>query len=90
MANRKATFAKRQRETDLKDRAKAKGERRANKRVEVRDVKGPQIALDEAVQAVVTDETAVTDMPSLETANQDASHSVPVNEYPPFGYGPRR
>jgi hypothetical protein len=56
MANRKATFAKRQRETDLKDRAKAKGERRAQKRTEVRDVKGPEIAWGEAVHAVTTNE----------------------------------
>jgi hypothetical protein len=57
MANRKATFAKRQRETDLKDRAKQKDDRRSQKRVEVREVKGPQIAWDEAVHAVTTDET---------------------------------
>ncbi|HEX4419950.1 MAG TPA: hypothetical protein VH165_18675 [Kofleriaceae bacterium] len=67
MANRKATFAKRQRETDLKDRAKAKDDRRAQKRTEVRPDKGPQIAWDEAVHAVTTDE----DLPSLQTANED-------------------
>lgn len=54
MANRKATFAKRQRETDLKDRAKQKDDRRNQKRGEVRDVKGPAIAWDEAVYAVTT------------------------------------
>lgn len=54
MANRKATFAKRQRETDLKDRAKQKDDRRNQKRGEVRDVKGPAIAWDEAVYAVVS------------------------------------
>lgn len=73
MANRKATFAKRQRETDLKDRAKAKDERRAQKRNEVRDVKGPEIAWGEAVHAV-TDEDG--EMPSLATGNQDARHGV--------------
>jgi hypothetical protein len=56
MANRKATFAKRQRETDLKDRAKQKEDRRSQKRGEVRDTKGPQIAWDEAVHAVTSDE----------------------------------
>ena len=66
MANRKATFAKRQRETDLKDRAKQKEDRRSQKRGEVRDVKGPQIAWDEAVHAVTSDE-----LPPLESANQD-------------------
>jgi hypothetical protein len=65
MANRRATFAKRQRETDLKDRAKQKDERRSQKRNEVRDTKGPQIAWDEAVQAVASEE-----LPSLDTANQ--------------------
>lgn len=65
MANRRATFAKRQRETDLKDRAKAKDERRSQKRNEVKDTKGPQIAWDEAVQAVTSEE-----LPSLEMANQ--------------------
>ena len=65
MANRKATFAKRQRETDLKDRAKQKEDRRAQKRGEVRESKGPQIAWEEAVRAVSSDE-----LPSLDMANQ--------------------
>jgi len=49
MSNRQGTFAKRQRETDLKDKARAKRERRAAKKDEVRPTKGPQIAWDEAV-----------------------------------------
>lgn len=65
MANRKATFAKRQRETELKDRAKQKTERREQKRGEVREVKGPQIAWDEAVYA-----TTDSELPELGTANQ--------------------
>src|SRR3954452_3684064 len=65
MANRKATFAKRQRETDLKDRAKAKDARRSQKRNEVTETKGPQIAWEEAVHAVTSDE-----LPSLNMANQ--------------------
>lgn len=65
MANRKATFAKRQRETDLKDRAKQKEDRRTQKRGEVRESKGPQIAWDEAVHA-----TTSAELPSLGTANQ--------------------
>ncbi|HEX2691813.1 MAG TPA: hypothetical protein VHN14_34625 [Kofleriaceae bacterium] len=71
MANRKATFAKRQRETDLKDRAKQKEDRRSQKRGEVRESKGPQIAWDEAVHAVTSDE-----LPSLGTANQGARTSL--------------
>jgi hypothetical protein len=93
--NRKATFAKRQRETELKDRAKAKGDRRAQKRGEVREVKGPQIAWEEQVQAVSTDEEApVTDLPSLRTGTQDVQHaaSTPTDDFsgPPGPYTPRR
>jgi hypothetical protein len=48
MSNRKATFAKRQREMDLKDHAKAKEERRAARQSSApKDTKGPQIAWDE-------------------------------------------
>lgn len=65
MANRKATFAKRQRETDLKDRAKQKEDRRTQKRGEVREAKGPQIAWDEAVYAVTSD-----DPPPIGSANE--------------------
>ena len=65
MANRRATFAKRQRESDLKDRAKAKDDRRNQKRTEVRPSKGPEIAWAEAVQAVNSEE-----LPSLTMANQ--------------------
>jgi hypothetical protein len=52
MANRNALFAKRQRESELKDKAKAKEDRRNQKRTEVRQTKGPEIAWDEAVAAV--------------------------------------
>ena len=43
MANQRGTFAKRQRETDLKDKARAKEARRAAKKDEQRTSKGPQI-----------------------------------------------
>jgi hypothetical protein len=52
MSNQRATFAKRQREADLRDKARAKQERRAAKRNEVRVTKGPEIAWDEAVRPV--------------------------------------
>ncbi len=58
MANRRDTFAKRQRETELKDRARAKQERRVAKRNEPRTTKGPQIAWDEATPAAGTDGAA--------------------------------
>lgn len=48
MANRKATFAKRQREQTLKDKAREKKERRTARRSEVRVEKGPGIAWDQA------------------------------------------
>ncbi len=43
MANQRGTFAKRQREMDLKDKARAKEARRAAKKDENRSTKGPQI-----------------------------------------------
>jgi len=53
MANRRDTFAKRQRESDLKERARAKEARRVAKRSEVRTVKGPEIATSSEVQALM-------------------------------------
>ena len=77
MANRKATFAKRQRETALKERARAKDARRAQLRSEVPETKGPQIAWDEAVQASTSSE-----LPSLTMANAGRGASDPA-EVPP-------
>jgi hypothetical protein len=82
MANRKATFAKRQRETDLKDRAKQKEDRRNQKRSEVRDVKGPAIAWDEAVRAV---ESSADELPSLGAANQGRDDNDEAAIEPPAG-----
>jgi hypothetical protein len=57
MSNRKATFAKRQRETDLKDQARAKEARRLERRSTPKVGKGPEIAWDLAVNptTVVSD-----------------------------------
>jgi hypothetical protein len=55
MGNQRATFAKRQREADLKDKARQKSERRAAKKSEVRTTKGPEIAWDQAVTETVSD-----------------------------------
>lgn len=49
--NRKATFAKRQRESDLKDHARTKEARKLARRETSRAGKGPEIAWDEAVYA---------------------------------------
>jgi hypothetical protein len=54
MSNRKATFAKRQRESDLKDHAKSKKERQMNRRSQPRVGKGPEIAWDQAVDITTT------------------------------------
>lgn len=48
MANQRGTFAKRNREMKLKDRAKEKAERRAARKAETSGTKGPQIAWDQA------------------------------------------
>ena len=47
MANRRDTFAKRQREADLKEKARAKAARRVAKKTEPRATKGPEIAWGE-------------------------------------------
>lgn len=52
MANQRGTFAKRQREMDLKDKARAKEARRAAKKDEQRSTKGPQIAWDQPGGAI--------------------------------------
>src|SRR5688500_5272836 len=50
MSNQRSTFMKRQREMDLKDKARAKEARRAAKRDETpRTAKGPEIAWGDAV-----------------------------------------
>ena len=72
MSNQRATFAKRQREMELKDKAKAKEERRAAKRNEVRATKGPEIAWDEAVRPVEGD-TAPPPVDPPPAPGEDAS-----------------
>jgi len=57
MSSQRATFAKRQREQELKDKAKQKEARRADRAARRSDPSiptGPQIAWDEAVRAVDT------------------------------------
>jgi hypothetical protein len=65
--NRKATFAKRQRESDLKDHARQKQERKAARQSAPRGEKGPQIAWDEAVDTTAASDatTALANAPSL-------------------------
>ena len=82
MSNQRGTFAKRQREGELKDRARAKQARRAAKRAEVRTTKGPEIAWDEAVYPVVSDDTeagheSVTAGTDAETTGDPGDDSAP-------------
>jgi hypothetical protein len=54
MANRRDTFAKRQREADLKEKARTKAARRLAKRTEPRVTKGPEMGTDEELRAMVS------------------------------------
>lgn len=63
MSNYRGTFAKRQREMELKDKARAKEQRRAAKRAEQRTTKGPQIAWDEAV---IVQDTPIPEEPATD------------------------
>jgi hypothetical protein len=83
MADRKATFAKRQRETELKDRAREKEARRVARRANPQDgQKGPPIAWDEAVHA--TTSAPVDGTVSLNPTDDSASSlppPAPVQEH---------
>jgi hypothetical protein len=71
MSDRKATFAKRQRESELKEKAKLKEERRVSRRSGApRQNKGPEIAWDEAVNIT----TNPIDVPPVAVADQAAAN----------------
>ena len=69
--NRKATFAKRQRESDLKDHARSKEARKAARKDTSRTGKGPEIAWDEAVYptASVEGDNSVSTNPTDDNAD---------------------
>jgi hypothetical protein len=71
MSNQRGTFAKRQREQELKDRAKQKEARRAMRRTDPAAGGGPQIAWDQAVRATetVNDENAPSLVPTDDKAD---------------------
>ena len=73
MSNRKATFAKRQREADLKERARAKAARLAERRSQPRTEKGPALAaFPEPMPASDTpDEPLPPPTPSASTDSAD-------------------
>lgn len=77
MANQRGTFAKRQRETELKDKARAKEERRAAKRAEVRPSKGPEIAWDQpggegSIDSPPTPAAPTTPVPAAATSDDSS------------------
>jgi len=82
MANRRDTFAKRQRETELKERARAKLARRMAKRNEVRTTKGPGIAVDEAAHVIGPDGMAPAAAPPMDP--EGASGADPADPADPM------
>lgn len=82
--NRKATFAKRQRETDLKDHARSKEARRVARKDSSRTGKGPEIAWDQAVYPTAEnpDDAPVTNagaqVPASGTAGAPAAAAAPA------------
>jgi hypothetical protein len=78
--NRKATFAKRQRETDLKDHARSKEARRVARKDNSRTGKGPEIAWDQAVYPTADnpDDAPVTNAGAQVPASGAAAPNAPV------------
>lgn len=77
MGNQRDTFAKRRREQERKDKARAKQSRLAARRAEVRVTKGPEIAWDEAARADLSADDVAAGAPpppeSPDTAPGDGS-----------------
>lgn len=71
MSSQRPSFAKRDREAKLKDKARAKAERRENRKSDPRAAKGPPIAFDEAHVVVDSSDdadAAASSPPPAETA----------------------
>ena len=81
MANQRSTFAKRRREQELQDKARAKQERRTAKKDEQRPTKGPQIAWDEA--HAVTDNALPGDGTTTPGASDDTTDTTDTDDAPP-------
>lgn len=82
--NRKATFAKRQRESDLKDHARSKEARKAARKDTSRTGKGPEIAWDEAVYptASVEGDNTVSTNPTDDNADSAPEPQRPAPSAP--------
>lgn len=72
MANQRGTFSKRNREMKLKDRAKDKADRLAQRRSGTGDTKGPQIAWDQPGGVPPTDDTDQNDTATPGAPSDDA------------------
>jgi len=93
MSNRKATFAKRQRESDLKDAARQKEQRLAQRRSQPKTSKGPEIDWGAAVDTsnVVIDDVIATGPgapdasgnPSATSDSRPSSPSAAPDSAPP-------
>jgi hypothetical protein len=71
MANQRGTFAKRRREQELLERARAKQARRVARRNEPRTAGGPQIAWTEMVMPGDTDAASLPDPTGPDAAEDD-------------------
>lgn len=94
MTNRRGSFAKRQREADLKERARAKQDRRNAKKGETRTGKGPEIADLAEVQAIVSSGGTVPVMAPPPAAPEAESNPDPADPRtdlaaPPAAAAPR-
>ena len=83
MSNRKATFAKRQREMDLKDHARAKNERRLARQSDVKETKGPQIAWDEIVTYTPTPDAPQSAASDVQTDDRPTHTPSPSSSSTP-------
>ena len=78
MANQRGTFAKRNREMKLKDRAREKAERRAARKSDSSDTKGPQIAWDQPGGTALNDgESEAEQGTEIEAAPDEAPPPAP-------------
>jgi hypothetical protein len=72
MSNQRPSFAKREREMKLKDKARAKAERRAARRAEARTGQGPPIATEEEANLMNAAHGAAPDTTSAAPATTES------------------
>lgn len=69
MSNQRPSFAKRDREMKLKDKARAKAERRAARRAEARSGEKPALATDDAAPGAPTSSDGAAPDPSASASS---------------------